>query len=356
MQESMVAGSVVAADLAPYRAASASRFLAWLASLRWHGWWLVPTLYLAQVAWSHAVLWSTGRLPVGTFDQVVTAGAVYGPYTLAALAYMNSVALASLRSFWPATGWPDERRAAWAYAFTHVPSGFGRWAVIAGVVFTVTAFGSLPALAGVSDGTDRLILFAAYGPTLFLGYATFIIAAVQTAHQLRLVTRIHREALAIDPFDRAPIYAFSRLTVQTALAYVLVGNFALWVNGADQFESIASFVTLPGTFLIGLAVFVLPLWGIHGRLVREKELLVQASERRLNAAAAEMYAQIDAQQFDATKPIADSLDGLGQLRARIDRISTWPWPSQVLRGFVSALFLPVVVYVLSRLISAGFGA
>jgi hypothetical protein len=33
------------------------------------------------------------------------------------------------------------------------------------------------------------------------------------------------------------------------------------------------------------------------------------------------------------------------------RLPTWPWPPQLLRGFVSALLLPIVIFVLTRVIS-----
>jgi hypothetical protein len=356
MQESIAGLALPVDQPAPYRPAGYSRFLAWVDGLPVHGWWVFPGLVVLQLAWSHGILWASGRLPVGTFDPVIGFGAVYGPYTLAALAYLNSVCRGALRSFWPATGWPDDRRPGWAYSFTTSPSGYGLWILVIAIVLTVAAFAAVPSPAGATDGSSRVILFVAYVPTLLLGYATFLVAAMHTIRQLRLVTRIHRQATAIDPFDRVPVYAFSRLTMRTGLAYILVGYFALTVNGSWQFGNVASLVTLPGTFGIGLAVFILPLWGIHGRLVQEKERLVQGSERRLNRLADEMYERIDAGTFDATKPIAESLAGLRALRDRIDHLPTWPWPSQVLRGFVSALFLPVVVYVLSRLISSGIGA
>jgi hypothetical protein len=144
--------------------------------------------------------------------------------------------------------------------------------------------------------------------------------------------------------------------MQTGLAYILVGYFALTVNGAWQFGNVVSALTLTGTFGIGIAAFVLPLWGIHGRLVHEKEALGRDVERRLNRLSAEMYERIDSGAFESTTAIADSFEGVRAMRERIGHLPTWPWPPQVLRGFVSALFLPVVVYVVSRLISSGFGA
>jgi hypothetical protein len=357
MEQSSVAGLAVGLDEPRlYPPAASSRFLAWVDGLPLHGWWVFPGLLVLQLVSSHAVLWASGLIPAGTFDPVIGFGAVYGPYTLAALSWINRVARGALRAFWPATGWPDDQRAEWAYRFTTTPSGFGIWTIAAGVLMTVVVFMAIPTPPGVSGPASRAMFFLAYAPSLLIGYGTFLVAAIQTIRQLRLVARIHREARAIDPFDRVPVYAFSRLTMQIGLAYIVVGYFALTVNGSWQFGSVASLITLATTFGIAIAAFIVPLWGIHGRLVHEKEILVQGSERRLNRLTDEIYARIDGGNFDGTKLIADSVAGAQAIRERIDHLPTWPWPPQVLRGFLSALFLPVVVYVVSRIISNGFGA
>jgi hypothetical protein len=106
----------------------------------------------------------------------------------------------------------------------------------------------------------------------------------------------------------------------------------------------------------GAACFVLPLWGIHGRLVDEKEALLVGVESRTSKLEQELYRRIDAGEFDGTKFVGDALVVAGAIRERIVRLPTWPWPSQVLRGFVSALLLPVIVYLVSRLIGGQVGA
>ena len=103
--------------------------------------------------------------------------------------------------------------------------------------------------------------------------------------------------------------------------------------------------------LVSVLAFVVPLWGIHTRLIQAKAELLSDLDRRASALSAEMYARIDAGAFDSTKVVSDSIGGLGLLRDRIEHLPTWPWPPQLLRGFLSALLLPVVVYVVTRVIS-----
>jgi hypothetical protein len=294
-------------------------------------------------------------LPVGAFHPLLATSVAYAPYVLAALALINRASLRALAAFWPATGWPAADQAAWRYAFVNSPRGVTVPAIVFGVLAAIGAFFSAPGDV-FGGGSDRAVMLAAYLPSAILGYSLVVVAIVHTARQLRLVARIHREATAIDPFDRVPLYAFSHLTVRVGLAYVISGLYALTVNGSFQEGNAIGIAVLVATFGFGIACFVLPLWGIHDRLGHEKEALLRQVEGRLSSLGEEMYRRIDGGQFDGTKVVSEALAGVQALRERIVRLPTWPWPPNVLRGFLSALLVPVVVYLVSRLIGGRIGA
>jgi hypothetical protein len=48
--------------------------------------------------------------------------------------------------------------------------------------------------------------------------------------------------------------------------------------------------------------------------------------------------------------VTDALSGVHATREQIGKLSTWPRPPQVLRGFISAILLPVVVFLITRYI------
>ena len=336
------------------RRGAVSRFLAWTDSLPGHGWWVFPALAVLLFGWAHAVLWATGRLPLGVVEPTITVGVVYGPFLLAILAAANFVSKRSLVAFWPATGWPDADRPAWEAAFADTPGPWGWVSLLIGLPLAIGSFLSAPT-SFFGEGSDRLVLLVAYLPALVLGYSMAPAAFVHTVRQLRLVARIHREATAIDPFDRGPVYAFSRLTVMTGLGYVLVGYYSLTVNGAFAAGNLLAVAALAASLVVGIGTFVVPLWGIHERLVDEKALLMRGVEARVGRIGVEMYRRIDAGEFDGSKVMSDALGGVTTLRDRIQRLPTWPWPPQLLRGFVSALLLPLVIYVLTRLVSTRVG-
>jgi hypothetical protein len=340
--------------VASYRPGAASRFVARVDALPLHGLWVYPALALVLFLWGHAVLWASGRLPVGSIDGAVATGVFYGPYALAAFAIVNRIALRSLDAFWPATGWPESERSMWAYRFVTLPRGVDIVALSIGTGLAIGAAVSTPASVLGAPET-RWAILAALLPAMVLGYGLFPLVILHTVRQLRLVTRIHRDATAIDPFDRGPVYAFSRLTVVTGLLYVLVGYYAFVVNGLFQSDSLVSIATAVATFVIGTITFVVPLWGIHDRLVKEKEGLLRGVEGRLGRLGEEMYRRVDASQFDGTKAVGDSIAGVAMLRDRVARLPTWPWPPNLLRGFLSALLIPVLVYVASRLVGGNLG-
>ena len=57
---------------------------------------------------------------------------------------------------------------------------------------------------------------------------------------------------------------------------------------------------------------------------------------------------MDASSLPGVKDVTDALGGINATREQIARLPTWPWPPQVLRGFISAIALPVLVFLLSR--------
>jgi hypothetical protein len=315
---------------------------------------LVLGLFAGQVVWAHAVLWASGQLAVGSFDPSSAVLAVYGPFTIALAAFGGVTVRRALRTFWPATGWPEAQRVDWERRFMR---GMGRdWAwLLIGFVGALLALAASPeSVVGVGD--RRIAVLIAYAPSFFLGYALTVPALAFVVHWLRLIDRIHREATRIDPFDRAPLYAFSRVTALVGLAAIALAYYSFTVNGAVQAGNVPSLTFVAVSTIFGVLAFVAPLWGIHSRLAREKERLLLDVEHRVGRLADELYARIDAGDFAATSSLNATLSGLGTLRDRVSRLPTWPWPPQLLRGFISALLLPVIVYLLTRAASGLVGA
>jgi len=332
---------------AAYAAGPVSRLVAWGERQPLLGWWFYLGLGLATYAWGVGVEWAAGTRPLGSMDVDLAIAAPYGPFGLALWTLGLRIAKRALVVFWPATGWPESDRPAWNERMSFERRGPELLALALGALGGIAALLSTP--AGVlGPESSRGVVYAAYLPVFVFGYATTTAGALTAVRWLRLTARIHREAMAVDVFDREPIYAFSRLTVMAGLGYSVAAYYSLTVNGAFQVGNAASALFIGGTMLFAVLVFTVPMWGIHERLNREKEALIRDVERRTNALVTELYARVDAGEFESTGVITSALSGTQALRERIDRLSTWPWPPQVLRGFVSALVLPLVIFILTR--------
>lgn len=335
---------------APYPPSALTRLYAAVERLPGGGWWVYPLVFLALVAYHHVALWLTGAKPFGTLSLDGVAGMVYGPYAFASAHLLIRIAASSLAAFRPASGLSDEDYALRRYELVTLPAG-RVW--IPATIGTIIAIGSLLSapLGAITPfgGTIRTALIV-FGPAGVFGYGMTLIVAYQTLRQLREVDRLHREATAIDPFDRAPIYAFSRLTVIIGVGFVFAAYYSLVANADFQAGNVFSIVMIVGVIALGAACFVMPLWGIHGRLVAAKDELVRGVNLRAQALQEELYSRVDTSNLVGVRDVTDALVGVQATGAQIDRLPTWPWPPSVLRGFLSAVLLPVVVFVITQFV------
>ncbi|MBI2782245.1 MAG: hypothetical protein HYX55_10695 [Chloroflexi bacterium] len=344
--------SNAAPHVAPYAPSALNRLYAAVERLPGGGWWVYPLLLIALIAYHEVSLWATGSRPVGTFTTDGLSGLAYGPYTLAALHYLLRIADQAAVRFKPASGMSDEVFEQRRYELVTLPGG-RLWVVL--VIGALAAAGAVlyappEAIAWYGGkGSTALIVL---GPAALFGYTMFPVVIYQSVRQLRLVERFHRDATAIDMFDTGPIFAFSRLTMQIGLAFVFAGYYSLTVNASFQAGNLISLAIIATTILLGIACFIVPLWGIHGRLMAEKDLLVRGVNLRSQALQQELYRRVDAANLVGVKDVTDALGGITATREQIHRLPTWPWPPQVLRGFITAIVLPVLIFLISRYVGA----
>jgi hypothetical protein len=100
-----------------------------------------------------------------------------------------------------------------------------------------------------------------------------------------------------------------------------------------------------------VVVFVLPLLGVHGRLVAEKARYLAATAHRVEDVRAQLHQAVEARDLPAMGALNDAMTGLETEQRIIDRIPTWPWQPETLRWVVGALMFPVVLFVLQLLIA-----
>ena len=146
-------------------------------------------------------------------------------------------------------------------------------------------------------------------------------------------------------FDLSPLYAFSGLTSQTAVGLLIYDY--MWFVTAPELLSTSAGIGMTVFFaVVSIVTFMWPLLGVHGRLVQEKQRLLRESSQRLGAMIAELHGRVDAGELHSRDELHVIIGSLESEKSMLTGIPTWPWRPATLRGFVTALLLPLVVFVL----------
>ncbi|MEO8095734.1 MAG: hypothetical protein ABI632_12505, partial [Pseudolysinimonas sp.] len=170
-------------------------------------------------------------------------------------------------------------------------------------------------------------------------------------HQLRMISRIYTRHTDVSVFDIGPLYALSRVSATTSVALLIFSYVYLAFYGNWQINSVSNAVLLGGILLVALLTFVVPLWGSHRLLQREKSHRLSEVGRRIEAAADTLHAKIDSREYsEEAGRIGDVIEGLIKERAIVAKAPTWPWDPDALRAVISALLLPVVIWVITRIL------
>jgi hypothetical protein len=194
--------------------------------------------------------------------------------------------------------------------------------------------------------------------------AAIFVLIYQVLRQMLTISGLHRAATNVDLIRPAPMHAFARLTSRTALGViafaVLTGLPLPGIPEATWLTTIALW-TVP-MIILGGAVFVLPLRGMNRRLAEEKARLLDAIALRIHAASDALHKVVDGEAPNTTDPDASRiaqvrLDGLNkalgsllQERDFVRRLPTWPWDGGTARAVASAVALPILLFLITRVL------
>ena len=340
----------------PYAPSILDRLILRIDGLPGHGWWIYPLMLVVFLGWIHAWIWIWGVKPVGGFEPGAWTYVFYAPFALAAVHFLDRAGNQAMAAFRPALDLSDVEIETRRYELVTLPAGRSVWLIVAvGVAIGVSvAVTQAPAALALFSKTREEGLFQVV-PFAVLGYSGFAALIWHTFRQLQLVAQLHREA-RLDLFDTGPIYAFSGLTMRTGLVWIAVGYYSLTVNGAFVTENPVALPVSLANFVIGAACFVVPLYGLHGRLVVEKARLLHEASAKVAAIRGTLYGRVDARELVGIKEVTDAYGGVIAARDQVLKLPTWPWPPRAIGQFTTALILPVVIYVVSRLVGQQFGA
>ncbi len=322
-------------------------WLAWLALL-------VPSIVLTNSA-----LWLSELRPWGELDptQLFWGVATWG--LAAATHHLRNVAGSAFDAFRPALGdgVADQERV--RFEMTTMPARSVLAVTVFSFVVTPLYYVSDPVASQVVGITPIGLI-----PRLASeGLAGAIVLAIlyQAVRQMRLVVRLHAAATAVDPFRPAPLYAFSRLTAQAGIVVVLFNTLGLaanasWMEPTSSAALLALYLPWLGACFGGaIVVFVVPLVGMHRRLEAEKDRFESAAGGRLRSLLVELNEAIDGRATERIDALDRAISALRHEQEVLVRLPTWPWSTGTIRGFGSALLLPIALFLVQRYLSGLLG-
>jgi hypothetical protein len=325
-----------------YRPSWVDRFTAWVDGRPGPNWAYYSGIGLFLFLLQTAVVSAVGAYPVGSFLAPQAFIASMWPFFLAFMHHLDDRAASALMTLRPALRVDDGEYGRLEYQLTTMPARPTLLASLTGVAFVVLVteiFGN-PETIEALDGAPvaQTIIYLVYVGV----WGIFSPFVYHTIRQLGMFNLIYTTHTRIDLFRMRPLYAFSSHTAITAASLTLTTYSWYFLNPGMLRDPVALGIGVPIT-LLGLAIFIWPLVGIHRLLVDEKEKLLEEGSRRLEDAIADLHGRVDSGELEGMTDLNMAIGALEMEHQALSRIPTWPWQPETLRLLATALVLPLVL-------------
>jgi hypothetical protein len=335
-------------DASPYPPSWIDRLIQWIDRLPGPAWvfYLVSTLALTVLI--NVVLWVDGSVPFGSYGSFQGIFPPFVFYFLGLYHYLTRAGSRSLQAFRPLLQADETELAQISYELASLPRGLG-WLAIVIALFTLPSF-FLSGQAFGDRGPYTILPYILAGfSALFFG-ATIFCLIIRSLRQLRMVHRLHAQATNISLLKLEPAHAFSGLTARTGVGIIL-----LVILGFLRDPTILSgswFVVGGYIFLAAPAViiFVVPVLGMRDRLAEEKKQTLDEASDLLQSTSDKLETKIRADDYTDLQGMETAIRALIRKREMVGKISTWPWNPGTVRGFASTLLLPILLWLITRLL------
>jgi hypothetical protein len=182
-----------------------------------------------------------------------------------------------------------------------------------------------------------------------LGYGLSMVGVVYVISALTAIPDVHRAATTIDVRNPGPAHAFAPLSARGGILMLILVAYSA-ITDPETFEglNLALAVTV---LVLAIIAFVAPLLGMRRRMALQKRELLDESSARIESLETGLARAVDTDELDRIRPLTDALGAYYTKRDRIARASTMPWDTATLRGFGTALLIPVATWLATTVLS-----
>lgn len=295
--------------------------------------------------------WYFGSHPQVILSSLHVVAISTGVYYLALIHYLDRLAHRAVDRFRPALELCDEDFSYLRYRLTTLPARPVRFLTLVGVSYGAIVAFLVSRRVVLGEMVSFTSLTIAWIDSVIVVFANLMLLLFiyHTIHQLHMIHHIYTTCTNINLFHLSPLYAFSRLSAATALGWMAIVY--VWVATVPTvYADPLMFVTAIFIVLLGMVAFLWPLLGIHHLLEEEKSLLQTAIQQRFQTCMEQLHRDIDERHYAETAPLIQMIAGLKQEMEIVERIPTWPWQPGTLRGVLSAVLLPLLLWIATRLL------
>lgn len=330
----------------PYPKSWMDGLIQWIQQLPGPTWAFYIAAVLLIAVLNNAVFWLDGSHEMGTLDPVRTIDTGFIVFLVALYHHLSLAARGSLQIFRPVLKASEPELNHLEYRLTTLPRRLGWLAVLIGIVAGIASVQSDPAVYGLNvTNTILPTIYQTVGQSFVIASGSGLI--FQTIRQLRFVNELHRKVSEIDLFRLEPLHAFSKLTARAGIGLVLLIVFNLLV---EVLTTAAPISVMIGIGVLAFAVFTIPLLGMRNRMKQERAQLLNETNAAIKSTIGRIHGQVNSNEHDEIAGLNTTLNALVVERDLIGGISTWPWEPSTFRGFASSLLLPLLLWLVTRLL------
>ncbi len=323
------------------------RLIVWIERIPGPTWLFYVLSALGAAVGFHAVFWLDGALQLGSMDSFLTANGIILIYWIALYHHLTYIGSQSLQTFRPLLEVDDSRITEIDYELATLPRRFGWLSIPLGIGFWLTELIDPAPYGNLVPRTALPIVFDLFASTFLI--SSFVCLAIRSIRQLRMVRKLHIQAANINLLELGPAHAFSVLTARTGIGVILLLILAIFLDptpGETGFDILGTV----SSAILAVAIFVLPVMGIRDRIEEEKQRALKQTSSLLLSARDDLHSKVSRRAYDEFKGIEDSINALIRDRELLGNIPTWPWEPATIRGFASALVLPIFLWLVTRLL------
>jgi hypothetical protein len=169
-------------------------------------------------------------------------------------------------------------------------------------------------------------------------------------HQLRVGSHIATHHLEVNLFQLDTLYAFAGLALRTAIGWLVVAY--AWALITPNLFRGASAIAVTVVFMqiVAVVTFIVPLIGAHKMLEDRKGALQRDIGERIETVIHDLNTNLETRSADELAKLNTMLSSLTLAEGRVAKTPTWPWRPGTLSWLVTAVLLPLGLWLLQTVI------